>query len=97
MRGFARGGGGAYSILTINGVTQTDNNKIALVWNASNFKMWVNGVERGTTAINSVPSDINTVKFANATSGEDFFGKTKCLAVFKEALTDAELTCLTTI
>jgi hypothetical protein len=25
----------------------------------------------------------------------DFFGKTKCVAVFKEALTDDELECLT--
>lgn len=97
VRGFARGGGGAYSILTINGVIQTDNNKIALVWDASNFRMWVNGVERGITAINSIPSGMNTVKFTNPTGGENFFGKTKCVAVFKEALTDAELTCLTTI
>jgi len=94
---FVRGSGGAYSTLTINGVTQTDDNKIALVWDASNFRVWVNGNERSTTAINSVPSNINTVKFSNPTSGENFFGKTKCLAVFKEALTDAELTCLTTI
>jgi len=94
---FVRGSGGAYSTLTINGVTQTDDNKIALVWDASNFRVWVNGNERSTTAINSVPSNINTVKFSNPTSGENFFGKTKCVAVFKEALTDAELTCLTTI
>jgi len=94
---FARGSGGSYSVLTINGVTQTDDNKFALVWDSSNFRVWVNGTERSTTTINSIPSGMNSVNFTSSSGAENFFGKTKCVAVFKESLTDAELTCLTTI
>jgi len=36
---FARGGGGTYNILTVNGVNQTNTNKIALVWDASNVRV----------------------------------------------------------
>ncbi len=94
---FARGSGGSYSTLTINGVTQTDDNKFALVWDSSNFRVWINGTERSTTTINSIPSGMNSLNFTSSSGIENFFGKTKCLAVFKEALTDEELTCLTTI
>ena len=94
---FARGSGGSYSVLTINGVTQTDDNKFALVWDSSNFRVWINGTERSTTTINSIPSGMNSLNFTSSSGVENFFGKTKCVAVFKEALTDAELTCLTTI
>ena len=41
-------------------------------------------------------SDFTLLQFRNFFSNR-FFGKTKCVAVFKEAITDAELTCLTTI
>ena len=94
---FARGSGGSYSVLTINGVTQTDDNKFALVWDSSNFRVWINGTERSITTINSIPSGMNSLNFTSSSGVENFFGKTKCVAVFKEVLTDAELTCLTTI
>jgi hypothetical protein len=38
---------------------------------------------------------LNQLRFESASTAEDFYGKTKELSVFKEALTDAELESLT--
>ena len=94
---FIRGNGGSTAAKTVISSPQTDNNKIALVWNATNLKIWINGVEAGTTATNDLPVGLDTLNFASNTGVLPFFGKTKALAVWKEALTDAELTALTTI
>ena len=79
--------------------TITDYNKIALKWKLNDFSFYVNGTEISTSTIGSVlpPNTLNTLNYDDGSSGFPFFGKTKCVAVFKEALTDAELTCLTTI
>ena len=94
--GFARGGGGSYTTVLKNGINQTDNNKVALVWDATNFKIWINGSQQATATINSLPIEMNTLNFTSPTGSDVFYGKTKCLAVFPY-LTDAELTALTTI
>ena len=79
----------------------TDFNKVALKWKQDDFSFWANGVKVATDINGNVPAQniLNTLDFYYATGGGiyNFFGKTKCLAVFKEALTDEELTCLTTI
>ena len=94
---FARGSSGSYNIITVNGINQTNNNKVALVWDATNFRIWINGTESATTTINNLPIAMNTLDFTSPTGSAIFFGNTKCVAVWKEALTDAELTSLTTI
>ena len=48
----------------------------------------------GTTFSNGV---LNRLNFDGGASNIPFEGKVKALAVYKEALTDAELQCLTTI
>ena len=93
---YIRGNGGSYAIKTIVGITQTNNNKIALVWNATNLRIWINGTESGSIATNDLPIAMDTLSFTQPTGGNNFFGNTKCLAVFP-FLTDAELTSLTTI
>tara|TARA_R110000787_G_scaffold158252_1_gene272155 strand:+ start:118 stop:1299 length:1182 start_codon:yes stop_codon:yes gene_type:complete len=76
---------------------ETEFQKIAVYYNTTAPKLFVNGVLRETeTAMNAI-TGLNELAFDNAIGGSNFFGKTKCVAVFKEALTDAELTCLTTI
>ena len=40
---------------------------------------------------------MNNIDFSADDTNSPFQGNIKCVAVFKEALTDAELTCLTTI
>jgi hypothetical protein len=93
---FVRGGAGAYDLLVVNNIPQTDMNKIALSWNSVNYYAWINGVKLGTKVLTSQPVGLNNISFDQGGAAK-FFGKTKCVAVFKEALTDAELTCLTTI
>ena len=95
---FLRGNGGSFAIKTITNITQTDNNKIALVWNATNFRIWLNGLQAGTIATNDLPIGLNTLNFAETNGvSSPLFGKTKALAVWKEALSDSELQELTTI
>jgi hypothetical protein len=94
---FIRGNGGSYAIKTINGFPQANNNKVALVWNATNLRIWINGTESGSVSTNDLPIAMNTLSFTQPTGSANFFGKTKCLAVWKEALSDTELTSLTTI
>jgi hypothetical protein len=97
FRGFARGSGGSYNIITVNGINQTNNNKVALVWDATDFKIYINGVFKTSATINNLPIEMNTIDFTSPTGGDIFFGNTKCVAVWKEALTDAELISLTTL
>jgi len=97
LTSYIRGNAGAYAIKTILGFTQTNNNKIALVWNATSLRIWINGTESGSVSTNDLPIAMDTLNFTQPTGGNTFFGKTKCLAVWKEALSDAELTSLTTI
>jgi hypothetical protein len=77
----------------------TNFHKIAFKYSLNDFALWVDGVEvltdfSGTTNISNT---FNNLKFENASGSSDFYGKTKALVVYKEALTDEQLTCLTTI
>ena len=96
FRGYARGSSGSYTLVTVNSIPQTDNNKIALVWDATNFIIWINGSKRSTTTINNSPVGMNTLNLSSPTGSDTFFGKVKQLQVFKTALTDSELATLTT-
>ena len=78
---------------------QTDDLKIACKFKENDFALWINGVERVVETIGETFS-VNTlqeIQFDSGTGASNFYGKCKTVAVFKEALTDAELTCLTTI
>lgn len=85
---------------TATGVTTTNFNKMAISWKENDIRFYLNGTNVYTdTSSNPFPADtLNILDFSDAgTISNAFFGKTKCLAVWKEALTDAELTSLTTI
>ena len=81
-------------------ITKTDFNKIAVRYNSTEFSVFANGVNILNNADTNVfaPNTLNTLQFtsANGTSSP-FFGKTKALAVWKEALSDQELLELTTL
>jgi hypothetical protein len=71
-------------------------NKIALKYKSGDNSMWLNVVKVDTdTSTFSFTTTLSKLNFAQANNSQKFFGKVKSLAVFKEALTDAELTCLT--
>jgi len=74
-----------------------DFNKVAISYNQSDFNYWVNGVKRANSTSGNTPIGLNQVIFAQGDIARPFFGKTKALAVWKEALSDSELTELTTI
>ena len=94
-------------ILISNGTTQFSHStslfdvddylKIALKYKQNDFALWVNGTEIATDTSGNAPIGLNELAFDNGVGNDKFYGKVKCVAVFTEALTDEELTCLTTI
>lgn len=72
-------------------------NKIAFKYKQNDFALWVNGTKVATDNSGSTGSiGITALSFDRLnTNSVRFLGKTKCVAVFKEALTDEELACLT--
>lgn len=78
--------------------TITDFHKVAFKWKANDFALWIDGTEVSTQSSGTTFSSnvLNKLQFNEGDgSGNNFYGKTKALAVFKEALTDAELESLT--
>jgi hypothetical protein len=76
-----------------------DYNKIALKYKLNDFSLWVNGVKVGVdlNASVSAQNTLNELAFDEGDGTDVFYSKTKCVAVFKEALSDTELQKLTTI
>ena len=91
--------GGVNQVFMTNnfGAVQPTFKKCAVKYKQNDFALWIDGVKVATDTIGNVPTGLNKLSFDRGDGGQDFFGKTKCVSVFKEALTDEELTCLTTI
>ena len=70
-------------------------NKIALKYKENDFALWVNGTEVGTDTSGSIPSNLNVLQFNRGDGSGIFYGKAKGVAVYNEALTDAQLIQLT--
>ena len=75
----------------------TSNTKIAISYKLNDVSLWVNGLKVGADTSAVMPSGLSELNFDSGTGGSPFYGKTKALAVYKTALTDAQLTLLTTI
>ncbi len=75
------------------------NSKYAIVWNGNSFKVFVNGIKKvdNTMSGSFSANALTNVRFDRGDGGLNFHGKTKAVVVYKEALTDEQLTCLTTI
>jgi len=76
------------------GVTQENNNKFALSWGSGTTKFYVNGNETNSENATS-PTALNKLSFDTGNVTLPFYGKTKQLMVFDEALSDEELSDLT--
>lgn len=70
-------------------------NKIAIKYKQNDFALWVNGVEIATDTSGNTPSGLSQLDFDNAAGGDPFYGKTKQLMTFNEALSNEELSDLT--
>ena len=82
-------------ILTHTVSDETEFHKVAVLYNSTAPKLFVNGVLVETeTAMNAI-TGLNQVRFDGGVGNNVFIGKVKCVAVYKEALTDAELEALT--
>ena len=75
----------------------TDFNKFAFKYKSGDNRLFVNGLKvDDNNDTFSFTSDLNKVNF-NEDGGQNFYGKAKAIAVYKEALTDEQLQSLTTI
>ena len=90
---------GSVQVATTQVITDaTSFNKIAFKYKVNDFALWVNGTEIFTDTSGTVCSGLNDLSFfATYVSTNNFYGNVKCVAVFKEALSDTELQKLTTI
>ena len=76
-------------------ITQT--NKLAISYKLNDFRVFINGVKVGSSVIGVVPIDLSELAFDRGDGANPFYGKTKSVQVYTTALSDAELTNLTTI
>jgi hypothetical protein len=78
--------------------TFSQYNKVAFKYKQNDFALFINGVKLGTDTNGGVPSGLDRLNFSDANGTTNpFIGNVKCVAVFKEALSDTELQKLTTI
>ena len=100
VQAFIQVGGATNGNMNSIAYTITNFLKIAYKWKAGDFALWINGTEVGTST-DATSFSADTLTEVNFDRGENnaefFYGNVKCVAVFQEALTDTELTCLTTI
>ena len=89
--GSSSGGG-----VTVNVANLYTFNKIALVYQNDNAKLFVNGILEGTIQGITMPTGLNQLDF-NIAGVLPFYGKAKEVIYFPTALTDDECIALTTI
>jgi len=78
----------------------TQNHKIAVVYKLNGYKLFIDGVAQNLfgTPTQAVFSGLDNLSFdLRGSSSSAWTGNIKCVAVFKEALSDTELASLTTI
>ena len=85
------------SVIISKSINVLQINKIAFKYKENDFALWVNGVKLGVDTSANTPIGINTLRFEDWNGTNTFYGKNKAIAVFKTALTDEQLTLLTTI
>ncbi len=76
-------------------INVTNTNKIAFKYKQNDTALWINGVEVGTSFLATMPTGINKLSFDRGDGVSPLFGKVKQLQVYTTALTDAQLTSLT--
>ena len=82
---------------TTSGIDILNDNKIALKYKSGDYALWINGTEVSTSTNSNLPSGLISLQFSAGVGGGsgNFFGKVKQLQVYNTALTDAQLTSLT--
>jgi len=81
-------------LITVSDITEF--NKVAISYKENDCKIYINGSLVGTDTVATMPSGLDTLNFNQGNGTEEFYGKCKDLRYYDTALTDAELTELTT-
>ena len=92
---FMNGGSISAAIITFDASDLTQFNKIAIKYKSGDVSLFLNGTEVATSTSTNMPVGLDRLNFDGGNGNNDYFGKVKSVAVFEEALTDSELTCLT--
>jgi hypothetical protein len=93
-------GGSTIYVFQYSITTSENPIKIAFRYSSNGMDFYVNGsLVSSSSLVPSFTNNLNSLQFrrGDGSAGADFYGKTKGLAVFKTALTDEQLTLLTTI
>ena len=91
--------GGSYQFIFNYTTSVITNNKIAIKYKLNDFALWVNGVEvlTDTSGNTATSNTFDRLNFSSANAASQFFkGELKQLQVYTTALTDEQLTSLTT-
>jgi len=97
IRCFIKSGGSFFATLDKVVSDITDFHKIAYKYKSGETKLFVDGSLITSSSNTFSITGLDVLQFANGTpTASPLQGKVKSVAVFKEALTDEELTCLTT-
>ena len=80
-----------------SGYISENYNKIAVHYKQNDFFVYLNGNKILEETSGSTPIGMNKLSFDNGSGFSDFYGNVKCVAVFKEALSDEELHKLTSL
>jgi hypothetical protein len=72
-----------------------DFHKVALSFDSNRARLFVDGVRVGLDTSVTTPTGLNTLAFSEGGTSNPFYGKCKTVAVFKEALSESEMACLT--
>lgn len=70
-------------------------NKVAMKYKANDFALWINGFEVDTDGGGTAPAGLIRLSFDRTAGANDFYGNTKQLMTFNQALTDSELEQIT--
>lgn len=93
---FMNGGSISAAIITFDASDLIQFNKIAIKYKSGDVSLFLNGTEEATSTSTNMPVGLDRLNFDGGNLSNDYFGNVKCVAVYKEALTDAQLTALTT-
>jgi hypothetical protein len=76
-------------------VSQKETNKLSIKYKSNSISFWLNGFKVGETSVANTPSGLKNISFGYPINSLNFYGKTKEIAYYDTALTDAELETLT--
>jgi len=95
IRAFISSDGTNGLFLNATGVDVLEFNQIALKYNSTSFSLWINGEEKDSVTNTITLDSLDKIGFDSGGGTDIFYGNIKDLRVYTTALTDEELTQLT--